>query len=261
MGDNEQGNDEDRRPHAPGPSGTPDTGTMFAALLEQMKKMNENILSISEPVDLGEDESSERDNNDTDSLDERAANMTASSQKEPSILDDIARDLDASEKTGPAASEELAGIVNSLLREKLPEEKIQMKVDLHPRPQNVTGLRTPHVNPLIWNQISAPSRTNDSKTQKTQNAIVAGVVAMIKATDMILHSALKDNKELIKLMTDSMALTIQGHHDLNSARCRAMKNDLNKDYAALCSSSPMDQTSEYLFGDLSKLAKDITDAN
>ena len=105
---------------------------MFAALLEQMKKMNENILSISEPVDLGEDESSERDNNDTDSLDERAANLTASSQKEPSILGDIAQDLDASEKTSPAASEELAGIVNSLLKEKLPEEKIQMKVDLHP---------------------------------------------------------------------------------------------------------------------------------
>lgn len=261
MGDNEHGNDEDRRPHAPGPSGTHDTGTMFAAVLEQMKKMNDNILSISEPVDLSEDESSERDNNDTDSPDERAANLTASSQKEPSILDDIARDLDASEKTGPAASEELAGIVNSLLKEKLPEEKIQMKVDLHPRPQNVTGLRTPRVNPLIWNQISAPSRTNDFKAQKTQNALVAGVVAMIKATDMIPHSALKDNKELIKLMTDSMALTIQGHHDLNSARRRAMKTDLNKDYAALCSSSPMDQTSEYLFGDLSKLAKDITDAN
>ena len=50
-------------------------------------------------------------------------------------------------------------------------------------------------------------------------------------------------------------------HDLNTARRRAMKNDLNKDYAALCSSSPVDQTYEYLFGDLSKLAIDITDAN
>ena len=38
-----------------------------------------------------------------------------------------------------------------------------------------------------------------------------------------------------------------------------MKNDLNKDYAALCSSSQVDQTYIHLFGDLSKLAKDIAD--
>ena len=63
-------------------------------------------------------------------------------------------------------------------------------------------------------------------------------------------------------MTDAIALTLQGHHDFNTARPRAMKNDLNKDYAALCSSSPVNQTYEYLFRDLSKLAKDIiTDVN
>ncbi|KXJ09019.1 Transposon Tf2-6 polyprotein [Exaiptasia diaphana] len=230
---------------------------MFAALLEQMKKMNENILNINEPVDL-EDELSSNDGNDAnESLETRVAKLTADSNKEPNILADIARDLDASEKTGPAASDDLAGIVNSLLKEKLPEEKIQQKVDMYPRPQNVTGLRTPHVNPLIWGQISAPSKTNDSKTQKSQNAIVAGVVAMIKATDTILKSELKDNKELIKLMTDAMALTLQGHHDLNTARRKAMKNDLNKDYAALCSSSPMDQASEYLFGDLSNYVSGV----
>ena len=175
---------------------------------------------------------------------------------------DIACDLDASEKTGPAASEGLADIVNSLLKEKLPDEKIQSKIDLYPRPQNVAGLRTPRVNHLIRNQISATSRTNDSRTQKSQNALVAGAVAMIKATDLqVLQSELKDNKDLVKFLTDAIALTLQGHHDLNTARRRAMKNDLNKDYAALCSSSPVDQTYEYLFGDLSKLAIDITDAN
>ena len=84
---------------------------------------------------------------------------------------------------------------------------------------------------------------------------------MIKATDLVLASELKDSKELVKFMTDAIALTLQGHYDLNTARRRAMKNDLNKDYAALCSSSPVNQTYEYLFGDLSKLAKDITDAN
>ena len=84
---------------------------------------------------------------------------------------------------------------------------------------------------------------------------------MMKATDLVLESVLKDNKELVKFMTDAIALTLQGHHDLNAARRQVMRNDLNKDYATLCSSSPVDHTYEYLFRDLSKLAKDITDAN
>ena len=115
--------DEDaRRIDPPRPPATlPDTGTMFAALLELMNKINENILSSSKPVDLGDDETSSNDGVDGQSFDRRVANLTATSTKEPNILADIARDLDASEKTGPAASEDLAGIVNSLLKEKLPE--------------------------------------------------------------------------------------------------------------------------------------------
>ena len=65
----------------------------------------------------------------------------------------------------------------------------------------MTGLRTPKPD----NQITATSRTNDSRTQKSQNALVAGVVAMIKATDLVLQS---DNKDLVKFMTDAIALTL-----------------------------------------------------
>ena len=246
-----------REESTPGPTYT---GSMFPALLQEMRKINENILAITEPTEPSE-ESPERENNDSESLDERVAKLTASGSTEPNVLADIACDLDASEKTGPAVNEGLANIVNSLLEEKLPHKKIKSKIDLYPNPQNMTGLRTPRVNHLIWNQVSPMSRTNDSRTQKLQNALVADIVAMIKATDLVLKSELKDNKDLVKFMTDAIALTLQGHHDLNTARRRAMKNDLNKEYAALCSSSPVDQTYEYLFGDLSKLAKDITDAN
>ena len=38
-----------------------------------------------------------------------------------------------------------------------------------------------------------------------------------------------------------------------------MRKELNKDYAALCNSSTVNASSEFLFWDLSKLAKDITD--
>ena len=186
--------------------------------------MNENILTISEPGESSE-KSPERDNNASHSLGERVAALTASGTSEPNVLADIARD----EKTGPAASEGLADIVNSLLKEKIDlyQSINQSNIDLYPRPQNVTGLRTPHVNHLIWNQISATSRTNDSRTQKSQNVLVAGVVAILTATGLVLQSALKDNKDLVKFMTDAIVLTLQGHHDSNTARRRAMKNDVN----------------------------------
>jgi len=128
--------------------GPADARSMFAAILQEMKKMNENILAISEPSKSSEG-SPERKNNSSESLDERVAALTANGTSEPNVLANGGRDLDASEKNGPAASEGQADIVNSLLKEKLPDEKIQSKIDLYPRPQNVTGLRAPRVNHLI----------------------------------------------------------------------------------------------------------------
>ena len=96
--------------------------------------------------------------------------------------------------------------------------------------------------------------------QKSQNALVASLIAMSRATELVLKES-KGNKELVTCMTDAIALAIQGCHDMNNKRRQAMKKELNKDYAALCNSSTVDASSEFLFGDLSKLAKDITDAN
>ena len=62
-------------------------------------------------------------------------------------------------------------------------------------------------------------------------------------------------------MTDVIALAIQSCHDMNNTRRQVMKKEQNKDYSALCNSSTVDASSEFLFGDLSELAKDITVAN
>ena len=60
--------------------------------------------------------------------------------KSSSALHDIAQDLDLSEKTGRAVDEELANIVNSLLKDKIPDEKTRAKVDQYPKPANIEGL-------------------------------------------------------------------------------------------------------------------------
>ena len=170
----------------------------------------------------------------------------------------IAQDLDVREKTGSAISGGLAGILTSLLKDKLAHEKIQSKIEKYPLLSNVEGLRTPRVNHLIWNQLPAQVRTHDSKMQKSQNALVASLVAMSRATELVLQES-KANKELVTCTTDAIALASQGCHDMNNTRRQAMKKELNKDYKA--NSSTVGASSEFLFGDLSKLGKDITDAN
>ena len=112
MADKEGPSEEEllREESTPGPT---HTGSMFAALLQEMRKINENILAITEPTEPSE-KSTEREYNDSESLDKRVAKLTASGSTEPNVLADIARYKDTSEKTGPAVSEGLANIVNSL---------------------------------------------------------------------------------------------------------------------------------------------------
>ena len=119
------------------------------------------------------------------------------------------------------------------------------------------------MNTLIWNQLPANVRSQDSKSQKMQNALVASLVATIKATDRVLQqqSGKAPDKEVITSLTDAIALGLQCFHDINNTRRLAMKKDLHKDYVALCSASTVPVSSEYLFGDLSKLTKGISEAN
>lgn len=89
-------------------------------------------------------------------------------------------------------------------------------------------------------------------------------MATIKATDRVLQqqqTGKAQDKELITYLTDAIALSLQWYHDINSTHRQAMKKDLLKDYAALCSAATVPATSGYLFGDLSKLTKDISGAN
>ena len=103
-------------------------------------------------------------------------------------------------------------------------------------------------------------KAQDVRSQKGQNTLIGAMTATTKAADLALGKYSQD-KELITLLTDAAAMTVQYNHKLNHSRLLAMKKEIHKDYATLCNLSTVDVTSEYLFGDLSKLAKDITEAN
>ena len=194
----------------------PDVRTIFVQLLGEVKKMNENFTNISyvdedesllSSTDQNKDEAaSDTEGVETASLDAQVAQLTAK-QQGSNLVDAIAKQLDVRVKTGSAISDGLAGILTSLLKDKLADEKIQSKIEKYPRPSNVEGLQTPRVNHLIWNQLPAQVRTQDSKMQKSQNALVASLAAMSRATELVLQES-KANKELVTCMTDAIALAM-----------------------------------------------------
>jgi len=202
----------------------PNARTISVELLVKVKKMNENFKNMSY-FDEEDEAANDIDGVETAALDAQVAQLT-NSQTLP-LWFAIAQDLDVREKTGSAISDGLAGILTSLLKDKLADEKIQSKIDKYPRPSNVDGLRTPRVNHFIWNQLPVLVRTQGSKMQNLQNDLVASLVAMRRATELVLKES-KGNKELVTCMTDAIALAIQGCHDMNITRRQAMKKELNK---------------------------------
>ena len=67
------------------------------------------------------------------------------------------------------------------------------------------------MNLLIWNQIPAQARTSDSKSQKSQNALVASILAMVKATNLVLEQdedAKAKDKAVVSTMTDAITLAM-----------------------------------------------------
>ena len=160
------------------------------------------------------------------------------------LLKELAQDLTVSEKTSPPLREGLAAIFNNILSEKMGDEKLKAKLEKYPRPENVKGLRTPKVNPSIWSQLSTTIKAQDVRSQKGQNTLIGAITAMTKGADLALGKYSQD-KELITLLTDAVAMALQYNHEVNHSRRLAMKKEMHKDYGALCNLSTVDGTSEY----------------
>ena len=90
----------------------------------------------------------------------------------------------------------------------------------YPRPENIENLKTPRVNPLIWNHISATARSTDVKYQKTQQSLIGAISAMIYAAEQAIQS--NCDKTLMTALTDGVAMATQCQHDLNHTRRLAM---------------------------------------
>ena len=149
-------------------------------------------------------------------------------------------------ESGPPIGNELAQSVNFLMENKLEEKQLTQTCENYPKPQNC-NLVIPKVNPLIWENLGAKTRTMDVKIQNCQKPLVKGITAVLKNIG---------DRKTTEAEEDSIALLANANYQLNLIRKDLIKPELNQRYAHLC--KPNVKSTEWLFGDdLTKTVKDL----
>lgn len=159
----------------------------------------------------------------------------------------LVAEFSVTEKTSVAVNDGLAEIVNSLLKDKLPKEKLSGLQENYLRPDNCPNLVAPKINKQIWQQLHQETRNSDSALQKAQALLISGLCAILQ----LCNTSEGDQKST---STHAVVLLLSANREFNLKRRDLVRPDLNKQYAALC--NPSTAVSTYLFGDeLTKLLK------
>lgn len=147
---------------------------------------------------------------------------------------------------GKAIDQAVADSMVYMLAEKLDESKLADTIAKYPRPENVPGLKPPKVNALIWEKLTAKTKSVDVRMQRIQNSLLKGIGALVSAMTA-------PEPEQV----DAIALLCTANYELSQARKLQIKPELNPAYAYL---SKKPEGGDFLFGDdLLKSVKDITE--
>ena len=177
------------------------------------------------------------------------------------ILNKLEKEFNVSEQDGAEIHENLAAIVQKLLKDKPEEDKLNEIKKRYLRPKNCDMLAETRVNLPIWNNLSERARTSDLKFQKVQKSLIKGTTAVVQVVnDLISKPDMPSKGQLVNQLMDGVLLMANSNTELN-LRCReALKPELRTSYRYLC--APSNPITTELFGDdLPKAVKDITDTN
>ena len=165
----------------------------------------------------------------------------------------MALEFSTAEKNSAALNTSLAKLVNGLIDEKVPKEKLAHLQEKYLRPDNCTYLISPKINKQIWQQLRQETRNSDSAFQKAQGLLMTGLYAILQLCQNE-QGVPKDH------LIHAVVLLMSANRELNLKRRDLLRPDLNKQYGALCNpSTPM---STFLFGDdLNKEVEELTKSN
>ena len=166
----------------------------------------------------------------------------------PPMTKGFAARFQARPATGPKVRDEIADGLTVMLSERLGAENMEKIMDKYPTPENVPGLVVPKVNPHIWENIPAKTKSRDLRIQKLQKPLVKGIIAL---TNQMNADPTSEQEETLALLTHA-------NYELNLFRREAIKPDLTPRFQTLC--RPSVKVTEHLFGeDLSKVVKDMSE--
>ena len=158
------------------------------------------------------------------------ARETPSSEGYFEVLNSLRQEL-KKEETGLKVIAELANVVNAMIKEGLPEEKLQEKLNKYHRLENCESL----TKVRGWDHITPAVRSQDVRMQKVQTSIFKGMCALNMMVDKCLdHIPLIPNgKDLLKSATDALALCANANSELNQRRRELIKPHLHDEYKHL----------------------------
>ena len=129
------------------------------------------------------------------------------------------------EETGPKVNAELANVVNAMVKEGLPGEKLQEKLNKYHRPESCESLTKVCVNQSICDHLTPAVRSQDVRQQKVQTSIFKGMCALTmmvyKCPDHI--PLIPNGNDLLKSATDALALFANANSELNQRRRELIK--------------------------------------
>ena len=133
------------------------------------------------------------------------------------VLSSLKLDLQKDE-TGPYVDTELASIAKTLIKDGLPEEKLQDKMSKYHRPGNCENLTKVRVNQAVWDNLSPSVRSHDVKMQKVQTSLFKGMCALISMTNKLLDqiSSFPVGNELLQEATDAFAFIANANIELTA---------------------------------------------
>ena len=192
---------------------------------------------------------------------QKTDNSMVLSKDNSAILSQLEKEFNVSEQDGAEINENLAVIVQKLLKEKPEEDKLDEIKKRYLRPKNCKTLAETRVNLAIWNNLSERARTSDIKLQKVQKSLVKGATAVVQVVnDLINTPDMPPKDQIVNRLMDGVLLMTNANIELNVRRREALKPELHSSYRYLC--VPSNPITTELFGDyLPKAVKDITDTN
>lgn len=185
-------------------------------------------------------------------------------------LDDYEKELQSllgdAKITGPEISEKISRLLERCLGNPLDEKVVKLKQEAYPRPENVSNLKVPRTNPLIFAKISSEHQGLDRAMQVTQSYLVGGNTAVGRQAEKLLGLRTwaagleQDEKdclpEQVQHLTgiyvhlmDSLILLIRTMSDPTGLRRRMIRNDLVEPYQSLMEEEKNPPTPDWLGGD------------